>query len=646
MIKDGLFNIYRYSFIFIELKDKSLESRSVFQGKSPYKTTVNWTSGKFYIGIPRHVSPRNISYQLHFNLNLKLRLNVTFLVLQLQGSISNCAYDKLEVISLKVTGSQYKYCGYHEHFNLYPEFNYFMISITLYLGKSFQLDSTYSVTDKHLIFNPHDNTKMGHLNYCVYTVGGRQYVTSFMIRTIKFFRVRLMINKSNIENYVVYDGPHYRFSILKAKGDNNTLVASTFQCYLQFLLNSDIYGQNNYDFHYSNAPNNKKFFKKIDTVSQIFITMPDTNCLSNFCIQVLQHTRGFSFNLSVINVFVHSHETSSCIFQGLYLGEGVYYNFDLNDEICSEIQPPSQSSIPNFYTRGSSLWMGLYWYEGYTSITTRVSVTVTSCKAVYLNICKYYYLCDTEEEFNIYLLDVTYHTNLILHAPGSFDSQLQFYMPPGDCVVMILSDKIDFSQKLNPYDVLNFCEITLVSTRGNLNNDIYYISGYLGEGNFMEMMGHKDCSSSKNPMCHRIVKDEALSEFFNFKFIDRFRKYIFIDIEVIDIVLVRIISRQVTNKVNILVIGRTEKNENIDYALSAHPLEMPISDLVLNFALQPRYAVGLDWLLSISTDLNLASQYKTTLCSVTIQRIAEIIFDSSDISKMFLGRVGKLLRIL
>ena len=324
-----IYNIYKYSIIFLELKDKSLESRGVLHDQKPCNISIAWTSGKIYIFLPSYTL-NLFTYHFYFALNLKMRLNMTFLVLHLKEDALDCNNDKLEITSSKTTDLKYKYCGYHSNFNLYPEFNIFTMIITLHLKMAFLLNATFSVTDKELIVNPiHFPSSPRYLlitNSVVdpqcYRVGIDNYVTSFLVKGSKFYRLYLIITNSKLWNCVIYDGPGCAFDILTKSAKGFSFSTSTFQCLVQFLLNYLFQGRNtNVLFSYSAILFDWAVEKWFYPDSEILIQMPFMTCQSTFCVHFVKTGHGYQLNVSVLNISIQSHETSICLFQGLFLGK-------------------------------------------------------------------------------------------------------------------------------------------------------------------------------------------------------------------------------------------------------------------------------------------------------------------------------------
>ena len=65
----------------MRLKDASLESRGISQGKGPYNLNIPWTSGQIYISL---LQPEDQKHYFFFKLSSELRLNITFHLLIIQ----------------------------------------------------------------------------------------------------------------------------------------------------------------------------------------------------------------------------------------------------------------------------------------------------------------------------------------------------------------------------------------------------------------------------------------------------------------------------------------------------------------------------------------------------------------------------------
>ena len=630
-----IFHVYGYSSIFLELRDKSLNTMDVLKCKSPHVINVIWASGNIYIfsSISYKLSPNN--YYFYFDVNFKIRINMTFVVLHLGIPVENCNYDYLEVNSSESTKGNYTYCGYYSNLNLYPEFNSFTLTITLSLIMQFHLHTIFSVTDKMFIYNPVDfktswRTFDNHnIHYAInsqcHKIGSKYYLISFHISTFKLYRVQLkMVNLKKI-NFVIYDGPGYDFTVLNKNSAKSFIYTSTFQCLIQFLTTYQFQSNNNSILYYSYTSSDNTIYKTFRTHSDIIIQMPFVNCLSNFCVHIVKATEGFQFNFTVLNMSVQSHETSNCMFQGLFLGELDIHHYEAIDEICSDINSFSQSPMLNFHTRGSVLYMVLYWYNGYSSINATVHISVSKCKGIYLDACVYHYYCRNEEHgvFKNFMSTVIHHTNIEFPDCSLFGYKQRFKLPAGECVVLILSNKYFLFKEINNYlfGMKGPCKIHLTPTKSE--NRISHINGFLEEGNYLEVVSHNSCFSSKQSICEKIFNDRNVSEFHHYRFVNRFKKHLK---DEIDILKIKFNSRQFhSSQVNIILTGTDEKGPQPYYGLISHPIRNSISNLLFNVTLQRRSIGGLDWMLTTDRNVKLGPQYKHTKCTFTIKRHLHLI---------------------
>ena len=192
---------------------------------------------------------------------------------------------------------------------------------------------------------------------------------------------------------------------------------------------------------------NNKFIEKIHFKSENVTQIPNANCLSNFCIHIFVQPKGFYSNLTVLSVNVSSPETSYCLYHGLYLGEKWNYKHATIDEICSEYKTSSETSMTSYYTRGKSLYMALYWYKNYSFITATVSLNVTKCQAVYLNICEYHHYCTgnfSSDDFKGYMSNIARKTSLKFRDCDGFLKMLTFEFKSRECVILVLFDEMIF----------------------------------------------------------------------------------------------------------------------------------------------------------------------------------------------------------
>ena len=229
----NIFKILKYSLIFLKLKDKTkntigLAPEWILHMIAPSNSrrfNIDWPSGHFHIFQEQHYRYLfTDTFSYCFTLNTKIRLNVTFDTLTLQGA--KCEHDKLEiyqkqrsqgakcsnVIHQNEKSLLYTYCGKHSKFSVFPKFIKLRVFISLNSKNAFQLNATFCVIDNNLIFTPFNSpsrvkTSDIEVHPQCYKIGGKYYVTSFLLIVKKLYKIKLKIIQSEAKNYVVHDGP-------------------------------------------------------------------------------------------------------------------------------------------------------------------------------------------------------------------------------------------------------------------------------------------------------------------------------------------------------------------------------------------------------------------------------------------------------
>ena len=194
-------------------------------------------------------------------------------------------------------------------------------------------------------------------------------------------------------------------------------------------------------------------------------------------------------------------------------------------------------------------------------------------------------------------------------------------------------------QKINSYELLTTCEFAL-SPKWD-NNKIAYIDGFLGDGNYLEGVANKDCYSLKHPICSTIFFDRNAHEFYQLKFKNRFKNYL---TDEIDIILIKINSRQSKNLVHIMFIGVSGRRKKKLCGLTTHQPGLTMSNLMFRVVLSTSWSLGVDWILSIDRNITLGPQHRNAVCSFTLERKLDLIL--STLRKPFIVSVGKSLLII
>ena len=149
-------------------------------------------------------------------------------------------------------------------------------------------------------------------------------------------------------------------------------------------------------------------------------------------------------------------------------------------------------------------------------------------------------------------------------------------------------------------------------------------------------MAYKDDLTSKHQMWNKILEYKPVVEFTQVKLTKRFQQH---SLGECNTVLVKFYSRHMKNQVNILLNGVQKEAQQIQYGLTKYQPGLAISDIMLTVGLQYNVQYGLDWILSIDTNVKLDFLDRSLLCTFNFHRTSYLIFTS--FSRPFMVYVGK-----
>ena len=320
-----------------------------------------------------------------------------------------------------------------------PKFDKFSVKVTL----KFEMKATFSITDKDLIFNTVNfpqsvsNSDSIYKPQC-YKVGSKSYVTSFLIRVLHTLKVRVDIISDIQNRYVIYDGPGNIFNTMSKHGTKTYYITSTFQCFLQILTTNFIQNHEHYFKVYS-AVNHKRIHQKIKPGFTNVPLIPFDSCQQNLCYITLETSKHFHLYLTVLSMSAQSFVYPTCLFKVLHISELLGTHKRKISEFCYTLNSLSHLSMRSFYTSGNMLYLIMYWYKGYSSISAVVSVSVSKCQAIQVDVCSFTENCRfLTVKCNPYLKGITKNTNMTLTMQHQ-SKAVKFSLPETNCVVLMVA---------------------------------------------------------------------------------------------------------------------------------------------------------------------------------------------------------------
>ena len=367
-------------------------------------------------------------YEIHFNVDKKLTLNITFLVLKFYMESNLCDAVGIEVVVKKISLNRnttnkeeikYSYCKQYAAFNFYSKFNELYIkSIRDHRDfvLPFHLYIIFSVIDKQFVTTELE-TKEGsnwlikrnisaikHFNF--YKLYGNCFLISFQIQVKKMYQIIISLL---VKHFTIFDGPGFIFPIINSS--QNVYVTSTYQCIIQHIMqpNNSFEGQE-FSFTVKTMHIQKQF--NVTDIDMLF-KFPDM-CENVVCITKVTSGQGYQVNFTMETMYSMNSLGFACLFWGLVVVEQFDSTYEESKTICETLDhnvSPSRS----FYSIQSSIFIVIVNYQNSENNSFLGVVSKTRCQPVHIDPCLLrYYHCDSTVTAGMYVSNLPEFTDLDL----------------------------------------------------------------------------------------------------------------------------------------------------------------------------------------------------------------------------------------
>ena len=353
-------------------------------------------------------------YNIVFNVDMKLTLNITFLLLKFYLELDLCGSSGIKILDKNPnidnnTYSEYVYCKQYATFNFYPKFNQVYITTgTNDYGNiyPFQMSFQFSVTDnkviKSKIHKLFPQTSLPNVfDFHCYKMYRHFLMVSCLIKVSKLYQI-FMSSSSDLKSFTIYDGPGFIFPVLKSS--KSFIATSTFQCIVQTLITQNSYIEIK---QFSFAVKPKTAVKYLNAKDKITFLNFAGECLSSVCVTHIITTNGCQVNLTINGISLNNQLNLGCLFWGLVVTEEFNNTFEESTILCEQF---NQNTSPSrsFYSSNSSLFLIIYNYSVQGNSSVYGSISKTRCKPFHLDPCELiYHYCDSMESAKWYILGIT-----------------------------------------------------------------------------------------------------------------------------------------------------------------------------------------------------------------------------------------------
>ncbi len=316
---------------------------------------------------------------LNWNLRVHLELRLNISVQNFLISTQECYFGNLHIAEKPAPNKSFIFCGSHSQFSLYSSKNKLSITLKTQIRISYDMSFKYSLIEKDFI-----QTKVYQtlIKIIFYLPAASTFFQSHLIQVSKFQHIILNIKQCEDKCWI-FDGPGHGLPPAQNSVSREIIETSTFQCLLYVLSNR----AKTYLSIYFKALESL-VFKQIQLQNEHSkkpkaFTFPSNTSLNCVVVDIIAKS-GHQVNLSISHIHYEDRTKSqTCNYGGMTLYDG----FSQTDRITICKAFTAYSWLKSFYSETSNFTIVFYHYEGYSSLNVSLTLSLSKCSAVVIDVC-------------------------------------------------------------------------------------------------------------------------------------------------------------------------------------------------------------------------------------------------------------------
>ena len=276
-------------------------------------------------------------YRLVFQLNLQLKLNITFNKLITRDYFGTCNLYHLTVAFGTCGDKCFKYCGRLSHFNVFPPSRNVSFYVQLQFRHVVFIDVIFHVMSAQLI-ESHRTEKFGFTLMSVYFVPlAKRLILTYRIFVNKHERIVFSSEKvPNRINVMIFDGPGFFSPKTFVQKEKINISTTTFQCVIQVIHHEHNNEEKIFSFMSYLRILTKKKYVNIENKTDFF-SFPGDICLKPSCLFVLllHSKQNVYFNVTIHQFSYVGQPNFKCFFGGFVFLDFVSTQFKETLLMCN-----------------------------------------------------------------------------------------------------------------------------------------------------------------------------------------------------------------------------------------------------------------------------------------------------------------------
>ncbi len=325
-------------------------------------------------------------FVMHFSLDERLSLNLTFLTLDFIGGSVNYAHGSLQCDfgrAVVKSSSQYfhTFCGQQSIFGVYSSSPNVSLHVYVHPATQFLIWNRFMIQDCCFFVSTRKITLTNPQLFLLSSF--RSQNSTSMMYKIQVRKIQILIlNTTNTqaEALSVADGPGFSSNHIEAQ--HNIYTFSTFQGVVLVLCKFGMCDNNSFVY---TVISSRYVTLILSTTQKYFLPKPNL-CSYQSCLLEIKAENMLQINVSVKQISFSGYNEETCIFGGLTF---LRFNAQFYDEgqILCKSQKHGFKMNRSFYSFNHSIFVYMFWYSGFSTISTSLVAELTGCKSVQLCPC-------------------------------------------------------------------------------------------------------------------------------------------------------------------------------------------------------------------------------------------------------------------
>ena len=140
------YEIVKWSEIVLEMRYRRIKMSH--RNNDAMRKNITATTGQLIIH-----SQSNCNYYLIYNIDVRPRLNITFVIIYFSIGLQNCNFAALRIHRYGKKNSLFTFCGHHPLFNFYPDFTKVLLRFKTWMNMLFTLNFSFTVINHYIVYS-------------------------------------------------------------------------------------------------------------------------------------------------------------------------------------------------------------------------------------------------------------------------------------------------------------------------------------------------------------------------------------------------------------------------------------------------------------------------------------------------------------